>query len=541
MNVEVKRIDHLGIIAGTIKDLGIIEIIDEQMGIQDQEVLSHGEIVAGLILNGLGFVSRPLMLAPQFFENKALELLISEAARPEHFNRHKIGRVLDALAAAGCEKIFNAVAFEACKREDVSMKFLHGDTTSYSLSGEYDSDSDTHEVTITHGHSKDHRPDLKQVVQELLVSQDGGIPLATKAWSGNASDSVILRARAKELLESFKATESWCFIADSKLYNQETAEFLDKIKFITRVPAVLKTEQRIIQQALAYPEKLKSIENGYRLCEYSSTQYDIKNQRWIVVFSEQARTRSEKTLAKQIEKEKQESIKNLNRLCGQLFSCQEDAFKALNIFQKKLRYHVVNGVAVTCLKKFLHAGRPTPDTPTELKYQLQAVLELNQQAVDAELDQRSCFVLATNASPVEFSAESILLEYKKQDYVEKGFAFLKSPTCFLSSLFLKKPERIDALLMIMVLSLLVYSIAQRRLRLQLKKSQQTLPNQIGKPTPNPTMRWIFQLFEGVNFVIVSLNDVKTFIIEGINDLRKHILSFLSPAIQKIYFSPVLTG
>jgi transposase len=177
MEIDVKRIDQLGIVAGTIKDLGIIDMVNKQIGCDDQEEISAGEVIAGMILNGLGFVSRPLMLTPQFFENKALEVLIRKGMIPDHFNRHKIGRILDRIGNLGCEKLFSIVALESCRRESVDMRFGHSDTTSHSLTGEYDSDSDTERINVTYGHSKAKRPDLKQVVQELVTSQDGGIPL----------------------------------------------------------------------------------------------------------------------------------------------------------------------------------------------------------------------------------------------------------------------------------------------------------------------------------------------------------------------------
>ena len=78
-----------------------------------------------------------------------------------------------------------------------------------------------------------------------------------------------------------------------------------------------------------------------------------------------------------------------------------------------------------------------------------------------KFDQRSCFVLATNTSAESLPAAETLEAYKKQDYTEKGFAFLKKPEFFTSSLNREKPCRIEAILMIMVLSLLVYSLAQR--------------------------------------------------------------------------------
>jgi transposase len=130
--------------------------------------------------------------------------------------------------------------------------------------------------------------------------------------------------------------------------------------------------------------------------------------------------------------------------------------------------------------------------------------------------------------------QDVLTGYKGQDKTEKGFAFLKSPEFFTSSLFLKKPSRIDALLMIMVLSLLVYSIAQRRLRNQLSLLKSTIPNQINKPTANPTMRWIFQLFEGIDYVSVTTEHAVEHIIEGLTGIRLKVIGLLGDNVKKIY-------
>jgi transposase len=534
MKVEVKRIDHLGIVAGTIKDLDIVDMINKQVGSDDQEEISSGEVIAGMIMNGLGFVSRPLMLTPQFFENKALEVLVKEGVKAEHFNRHKIGRVLDRIGDYGCEKLFGIIALEACRRENVDMKFGHSDTTSHSVTGDYDSESDTERINVTYGHSKAKRPDLKQVVQELVTSQDGGIPFMTKVWSGNASDSVILRERAKALMEEFSKSSNRYLVADSKLYAEETAKTLNKINFITRVPSTLKLEQASVDRALEAPDLWSKANKGYKLQEFPIDCYDIEDQRWVVIHSEQARERSEKTLKKEVARENERIKKELFHLQAERFSCETDAKKKLISLAKKWKYHQVSDEQITSVKRHAKRGRPTAQSPQEYEWQIKAQFALNQSLVDKALNQRSCFVLATNVSSKDLPMDDVLIGYKGQDKTEKGFAFLKSPDFFASSLFLKKPSRIDGLLMIMVLSLLVYSIAQRRLRMQLVRLKSTLPNQINKPIQNPTMRWIFQLFEGINYVTLIIKGVTTKIVEGVNALRAHVIELLSPNVQAIY-------
>lgn len=530
----MKRIDHLGIVAGTIKDLGIADIVNESIGSDSQEKITGGEIVAGMILNGLGFISRPLMLTPQFFENKALDVLVNKGIQPEHFNRHKIGRVLDDIGQYGAEKLFNTIALTACIKEEVDMTFGHSDTTSYSLSGEYDPDSDTQKIHINHGHSKDKRPDLKQIVQELVVSQDGGIPWVTKTWSGNTSDTVILRERAINLMKEFAKSGSRIFVGDSKLYNSKTAPTLNKINFITRVPSSLDLEQEVIAQSLQMPESWNTINEDYKFQERSVDLYDIEDQRWVIVYSQKARNRSKKTIDKAIKKESKKIQKELFHLMAQRFACESDAQKELKSVHKKWKFHKILEEKITMHKRYAKRGRPVSTTPEKHEWQIEAKATIDEKRVAILLNQNSCFVLGTNVLPKTLSAQAILTGYKGQDKVEKGFAFLKSPNFFASSLFLKKPARIESLLVIMVLSLLVYSIAQRRLRKQLALLKSTLPNQINQPTSTPTMRWIFQLFEGVDHVTVVVENSVRVIVNGITDIRKKIIELLSPNIQEIY-------
>ena len=62
--IEIKTINHLGIVAGIIDEIKIVDIINQELGIDEQEIVSAGEIVKAIILNGLGFISQPLYLFP---------------------------------------------------------------------------------------------------------------------------------------------------------------------------------------------------------------------------------------------------------------------------------------------------------------------------------------------------------------------------------------------------------------------------------------------------------------------------------------------
>ena len=204
--MRVERLDHLGLLASVIKDLGLINMIDSRLVPDEQERITPGEAVAGMILNGLGFASRPLSLTPQFFANKLLDLLLRPGIDAEMFNRFKLGRPLDDASAYGCDLLFQELALTSCAQEGIDLRFNHLDTTSFALPGEYVPESDEHAIRITHGSSTDHRPDLKQAVLALRVSQDGGVPLVSKRWDGNASDTQVFQQRAEALMRACKNT-----------------------------------------------------------------------------------------------------------------------------------------------------------------------------------------------------------------------------------------------------------------------------------------------------------------------------------------------
>ena len=195
-NCSIERLDHLGIISGVIKDLKIIELIDEKLGIHKDESISAGETVAGMIINGLGFSNKPMSLTPLFFEHIPLELLFREGVKADDFNRFKLGRILDRCYSYGAELLFSEIALNVCQQEKVDTKFNSMDTTTFSLTGDYLGETDDDTVEIKLGYSKDHRPDLKQVMLEMMVSHDGGIPLLGKALNGNASDNKVFEERS---------------------------------------------------------------------------------------------------------------------------------------------------------------------------------------------------------------------------------------------------------------------------------------------------------------------------------------------------------
>lgn len=533
MNLKIKRLDHHGIVSGVIEDLKIVSLLDQYLPQDDKQEITPGEAVKGMIMNGLGFANRPLSLSPQFFTNLPLEHLFREGVQASHFNRHKLGRTLDQCFEFGCESLFSLVSGQACEIEQVDKTFESLDTTSHSLTGEYvfdDEDSDENVIKITHGYSKAHRPDLKQVVQEIIVSQDGGIPLACKNWDGNSADTAIFKARSKALVDVFKKSQAPKYlVADCKLYHKSNAEFLAQIQFLTLVPSTISLEKSSISTAISANQWI-SIDDNYQYVVEEVEHMGVK-QRWMIIYSKAANSRAQKSIVRQVERAYTGIKKDLFHLQAQRFACQTDAQRALDKLAKKMKHHQIAIQQFIEHKVYEGKGRPKKDAPVKsIEWQITAEIEENETAIKKIVEQKSCFVLATNIDKKSLSPEGLLKHYKAQSEVEKGFRFLKDPLFFVSSLFIKKPSRIDALLMVMTLSLLVYSITQRRMRANMKKEKATIANQINKEIPNPTLRWVFQCFEGINL----LQQGDKISLDGFDELREKIIRLIGGHALHLY-------
>ena len=191
MDIQVKNLDHLGIVAGIIDQIGLVEEIDRLIEKHPQQIISTGQVVKAMILNGLGFVSAPLYLFQEFFVGKATEHLLGEGIKPEHLNDDRMGRALDSLFAQGLTTLFTSIAMLAHQRFDLSTTSLHLDSSSFNLEGSYETESTdepVESVKITYGYSKDHRPDLKQFMMDVICTGDGDVPLFVRIGDGNEAD-----------------------------------------------------------------------------------------------------------------------------------------------------------------------------------------------------------------------------------------------------------------------------------------------------------------------------------------------------------------
>ncbi len=136
--IEVENIDHLGLVAGVIDEIGLVGQINELLGQHPQEKVSAGHAVKAMILNGLGFVSGALYMFPEYFKGKACEHLIGDGVKADFLYVDRLGRVMDQLYVKGLNQVFTNIAISAAKKYKVAMKSSYLDSTSLHLHGKYE-------------------------------------------------------------------------------------------------------------------------------------------------------------------------------------------------------------------------------------------------------------------------------------------------------------------------------------------------------------------------------------------------------------------
>jgi transposase len=180
--------------------------------------------------------------------------------------------------------------------------------------------------------------------------------------------------------------------------------------------------------------------------------------------------------------------------------------------------------------------RPRKDvSPAGYQWQIVVTVSVNYLRAMQEVLRKACWIVGTNVlEPTALSDQQLMAAYKDQGGVERGFHFLKDPLFLASSVFVKKPERIMALSFIMVLCLLVYRLAEFRLRTRLVEAKQTIPDQVHKPTARPTMRWVFQCFEGIELLHVQTSATSLALVLCLQPVHQLILALLGPRYENIY-------
>jgi len=511
--IEVYPVHHLPILKAYADQLGLVSLINHY--VPTEMGVDAGTVVLAMVLDTLSGRS-PLYRLEEFFAQQDTELLLGKAVPPQALNDDTAGRILDRLYDFGTMRLFTACAVRAATRFGLERRYVHFDTTSRSVWGDYHfAETQDLPFQVTYGYSKDKRPDLKQFVLSTLCV-DRAVPIWGKPEDGNASDKSLNTTLLSELAQLLAchgvAPGAYIYIADAALVTEDNLAALGDTLFITRLPATYSECGRVIAKAVARnqweevgvlaqtPPSPHRPGTFYKVAEDVVTLYG-KPYRAVVVHSSHHDQRRQKRLEREVQASSTTLAATVRATAKQEYFCRADAEAAAEQLRAlQSAYHRVEVVIEE--RPQSGPGRPRQKQPRgvkALRYGLQVTLHERAEVVARKRQEAGCFVLLTHvptAGEMAQRAGEVLRAYKEQHGVEQNFAFLKDPI-IVNSLFLKKPERIEALGLVLLLALLLWRLVERTLRVHVETTGNTLMGWDKKATHKPTAFMMMTKFAAV--------------------------------------------
>ena len=550
--IEVYPVHHLPIIKAYADQLGLVGLINHY--VPTEMALDAGTVVLGLVLDTLSGRS-PLYRLEEFFAHQDTELLLGKAVPPQAFTDDTVGRVLDRLYDFGTMRLFTTCAVRASMRFGMERRYVHFDTTSRSVWGDYEF-PETQDVPfrMTYGYSKDKRPDLKQFVLSTLCVERA-VPIWGKLEDGNASDKTLNTALLSEMAQLLArhgvAPGAYIYIADAALVTADNLAALGDTLFITRLPATYSECGRVITEAVAHnhweevgvlaqtPPTKHRPGTFYRVAEGEVTLYG-KAYRAVVVHSSSQDQRRQKHLARELQASYATLEATVREATQQEYFCHADAeAAAAKLRAQQSAYHEVE-VRVEEHPTY-GPGRPSQKQPRVIKalrYGLQVTLRERADVIARKTQETGCFVLLTNVSTageMAHRAGDVLRAYKEQHGIEQNFSFLKDPV-IVNSLFLKKPERIEALGLVLLLALLLWRLVERTLRVHVETTETPLTGWDKKATQKPTAFMMMTKFAAV--MVIKVGPHRQFA-HPLSTVQQHYLRALG--VPATYFTAPQSG
>jgi len=539
----VHRTHHLGphpIITHFLERMMLEAIIRGCVGSARQGLVDHARTLAVLVHNLLvspGPLYRiATWLAP--VEPAVLGLTPAQAAA---INDDRVARALDALTSERGRSIWFRLALRLIKQFELDTQRFHHDTTTVTFHGAY---AGSHgDPQITHGHNKDHRPDLKQLVFGLTATADGAVPVWHDVFSGNRTDDTVHRSTVDALRAIVGRTE-FVYVADCKLCTVDNLQHIAQYGglFVTVMPRTWKEDQqfrtRLREQGIRW-HPILTVPNHRRKADppdifsscagpYATADgYRIIWVRSLQKAAEDARTR-ERRLA-----QAQAALRELNtklprRRDRTRPAIQRAVAKILRETDTQRFLQVTIQRQVAQRRHYGRRGRPTAETPVELERHVTYTLDVRRDGPALARERRvdGVFPLVTNLAKAP--KHEVLSIYKFQPYVERRFALVKTDL-EIAPVYLKKPRRAAGLLHAYFIALAVASLIEREVRNGMRrhglKTLTLLPE--NRPTTTPTCPRILEAFSDVRWHEVEHNGevVFAFPIE-LSKLQRTLLGLL---------------
>lgn len=511
--MKISQTDHLPLVAAFLDRMGVSDVVN--MAVPTEMAVDLGTVVKLMVLDTLSGRS-PIYRLERFASQVDTHLLLGKEIDPSAFNDTTLGRALDAIYEAGTEQLFSQVALAAASSFplDMDLRHVHFDTTSVSVWGDYDLYAEEEEgPNITYGYSKDHRPDLKQFLLQMLCVHRN-IPILGGCADGNASDktlnNTLLTNLSKYMAKHGLPEGAFVYIADSAMVTPANLAAIGDNLFITRLPFTYAETERVVAEAVAggawadvatqAPSSGKRKGASYRVAEAEVRIHD-QSYRAVVVHSDAGDKRRQHKLDRMLT-ESREAAERILRAAEKLeYFCSEDAEAAASrLAREGSAYHFCSCSVKE--KPTYSRGRPPAGGERKVSkttYVLSGEVVERTGEAEAARSAAGCFVLLTNvprSGVMAHTGAEVLACYKEQHGIERNFGFLKDPL-IVNDLFLKRPDRIEALGFILLTSLLAWSLMEHVMREHLKKTDTDIIGWDKKMTRSPTTFMMTIKFKGL--------------------------------------------
>lgn len=504
-------------------------------------VLDHAQALGVLVQNIL-LSPAPLYRIAQWAEPVGAEGLGLTEAEKRSLNDDRIARALDALASPRGRSLFFHLAIHIIKQFELDTRRIHHDTTTVTFRGRYEGSVD--EPRITHGHNKDHRPDLKQLVFGLNVTADGAVPVSHEVYSGNRTDDPIHRGNL-ERLRQLLGRDDFVYVADGKLCTRKNLGYLESYggKFVTVLPRTRAEDKRMRDGLRAGAQvrwrRTLAIENTRKKGDppdvYWTTADGVaktsEGHRIIWCRSSQKAeldAGAREAEVRKAERELHDLAAKLNRGKRKTRTAVRKEIAAILRRRGCARFLDVRlGSREIRRTHYAHRGRPRPGAALrEIRIrQLHLAVSRNKAALRAEARTDGVFPLITNLEKT--SRKGILLIYKDQPYVEKRHALFKTELG-VAPVYLKKPHRAAGLIHATFLAMMLDALIERTVRLSMARRRierlPILPE--GRLTPTPTTARILETFSDVAWYEFERDEDRVVFPVKLTPLQQDLLKLL---------------
>jgi len=537
MDVISKQVDVVPMVKYYIEEIGLHKIFDRYLPNSNGTDIKPASVLCTLITNIL-VATKPLYKLEEWLTDY-MDGKTEVQDLAGKYNDDRCARELDRLYAADRHSMMTEAAAAAICIHDLETDYVHNDSTSITFSGHYESQSPD-AIQLEYGHNKDHRPDLKQIVFGLNITEDGHVPLSYQAYDGATADIATHQTNWNSL-RTFLDKEDFIYIADCKLYSLENMQHIDQHggKFITLVPKNIKEIKQFIRRIKEGEtvdwQYAYDVENSRKKAKKDIFQtYDnersAEGYRIIWVHSTSKESRDKNTRERQLDKAEKKF---------------EELSSKINRYYLKTDEQIEKAVADICaaigdqmtvnLKKNEHtdirqvkAGRAGANTQYKesvtISYQLE--WHRNETAIERESKVDGLFPLISNHHGME--PATILAHYKKQPFLEKRFYTGKS-ILEVAPVFLHKNERIEAILFLYFIALMIVSLIERNIRQQMaEQAIECLPIlPTGLNCKRPTWNNIRYFFRNIYLaMIVKGTKIISTKIKGVTELHRQLLNLL---------------